>query len=410
MRKTLSISFGLRQVEKMPLDKMGYIYMWLRYGSKRIAFSTGIKASPRAFDQKTTVIAGNVEATAMLTALRHKAEAFSSDLKLTGRAIDLHLIKAAILETYIENVPNIIECIQLFNKNIINELYDSGELEKGSYDKLQVWNRHCQKWLIDKMGTSPRIDEIVPADANHFLFWLKKKHCLSHNVACRIVAHLKRIINYAVENEWILRNPFMNFRKRLERKKREYLTEAEIDLLASAKFASDALHLSCDLFLFQIYTGLGYRELLELTPGHISLVDGKPCILISRQKTKVLQVAPLVPEALALLSKYKDYSVCREYGVCFPVRTNQKYNQHLKQVALVLGIRKRLTTHIARHTAATHYLKAGVPLLSVSAMMAHSNVQMTLDHYAHIQPEMVVRDFAPLLNAVQQPTALKKAN
>lgn len=105
-----------------------------------------------------------------------------------------------------------------------------------------------------------------------------------------------------------------------------------------------------------------------------------------------------------------NITVCREYGVCFPVRTNQKYNQHLKQVALVLGIRKRLTTHIARHTVATHYLKAGVPLLSVSAMMAHSNVQMTLDHYAHIQPEMVVRDFSPLLNPAQQPAVLKKAN
>ncbi|MCF2516038.1 site-specific integrase [Dyadobacter sp. CY351] len=396
-RSTFVVSFGLRQVEKMPIDKLGYVYMWLRFGRNRLAFSTGVKASPRNFDQKSAIINGNPEGTMSLTALKHKAEAYASQLQLASLPVDLQLIKASTLGSYIENIPGLLECMKQFNEKVILELFHSGDLEKGSYDKLQVWQRHCIRWISNKFGTNPRIEDIVPADAIQFLLWLKNKYSLSHNVACRIVTHLRRILNYAVENEWITRNPFMNYRKKLERKKRDFLSEDEIGLLQSATFASDALHLSCDLFLFQIYTGLGYRELLDLKPNHISTVDGKFCILIPRQKTNVLQVCPLVPAALALLAKYKGYSVCREYGVCFPVRTNQKYNQHLKQVALVLGIRKRLTTHIARHTAATHYLKAGVPALSVSAMLAHSNVQMTLDHYAHIQPEMVVRDFSRFL-------------
>jgi site-specific recombinase XerD len=407
IRASFTVSFGLRQVKKMPVDKPGYIYMWLRFGRDRLSFSTGIKATPGNFDQRSSVINGNPEGTMSLTALKHKAESYASQLQLASQTVDLQLIKAATLGSYIENVPGLIECLKQFNEKVILELLHSGDLQKGSYDKLQVWNRHCIRWISHKVGNNPRIDEIVPADAIHFLAWLKNKYSLSHNVACRIVTHLRRILNYAVENEWITRNPFMNYRKKLERKKRDFLSEEEIGMLQCATFASDALHLSCDLFLFQIYTGLGYRELLDLTPKHISSVGGKLCILIPRQKTKVLQVCPLVPAAIAILGKYKDYSVCREYGVCFPVRTNQKYNQHLKQVALVLGIRKRLTTHIARHTAATHYLKAGVPALSVSAMLAHSNVQMTLDNYAHIQPEMVVRDFSRFLGEGDVQTIVK---
>lgn len=36
-----------------------------------------------------------------------------------------------------------------------------------------------------------------------------------------------------------------------------------------------------------------------------------------------------------------------------PVISNQRMNAYLKEIADVCGIAKRLTTHVARHTAAT---------------------------------------------------------
>ena len=195
----------------------------------------------------------------------------------------------------------------------------------------------------------------------------------------------------------------MNYKKKLVKSKLDYLNEAEMEILETAKFASQALDQLRDIFLFQCYTSVSYNELRDLTPSHIAHVDGYAYIRIARKKTSgkthVEQIIPLVPQAVELIRRYNDHELCKQYGRCFPVQSNQKFNALLKQIAMVTGIKKRLTSHVGRRTAATHYLKQGVPLVSVSAMLGHSNTQMTQDYYAHTQPEMVVRDFKPFLKS-----------
>ena len=78
--------------------------------------------------------------------------------------------------------------------------------------------------------------------------------------------------------------------------------------------------------------------------------------------------------------------------------SNQKYNIYLKQLAGVCGITKRLTTHVARRTAATYYLNIGMSDESVSAMLGHTNTAMTRKHYAVMRPERVIRDFKNAIN------------
>jgi integrase len=49
---------------------------------------------------------------------------------------------------------------------------------------------------------------------------------------------------------------------------------------------------------------------------------------------------------------------------------------------------KRITFHGLRHTHATLLLLAGVNVKAVSARLGHSSIQITLDTYAHLLPEM----------------------
>lgn len=61
-----------------------------------------------------------------------------------------------------------------------------------------------------------------------------------------------------------------------------------------------------------------------------------------------------------------------------PVHTNQAYNRELKNVAKATGIKKHLTTHIARHTFATTVtLENDVPIESVSKMLGHRSIRTT---------------------------------
>ena len=64
----------------------------------------------------------------------------------------------------------------------------------------------------------------------------------------------------------------------------------------------------------------------------------------------------------------------------------------LKEIADVCGIAKRLTTHVARHTAATVvFLANDVSMENVSKMLGHSSTRMTL-HYAKVLDQNVLKD------------------
>lgn len=89
---------------------------------------------------------------------------------------------------------------------------------------------------------------------------------------------------------------------------------------------------------------------------------------------------PLNDTALDILRKY-DYKL--------PVLTNQKYNAYLKEIADLCGINKRLTTHLARHTAATLMLNAGISMDVVAKILGHSNTTMTA-HYAKMMDRTII--------------------
>lgn len=64
----------------------------------------------------------------------------------------------------------------------------------------------------------------------------------------------------------------------------------------------------------------------------------------------------------------------------------------LKEIADLCGITKRLTTHVARHTAATIvFLANDVSMENVSKILGHSNIRMT-QHYAKVLDSSIMRD------------------
>ena len=99
-----------------------------------------------------------------------------------------------------------------------------------------------------------------------------------------------------------------------------------------------------------------------------------------RGKTGVTYILPLNDTAISLLRKY-DFEL--------PIITNQKYNSYLKEIADICGIKKTLTTHLARHTAATLMLNAGIAIEVVSKILGHSNTKMT-QHYAKLLDKTVI--------------------
>lgn len=113
-------------------------------------------------------------------------------------------------------------------------------------------------------------------------------------------------------------------------------------------------------------------------------IDGEKWLTIQRQKTGTPTRLPLLPQAQAIINKYRSHPVVESSDKVLPAPSNQKLNAYLKEIADLCGINKTLTFHIARHTFATTVTLAnGVPLETVSKMLGHKSLAQT-QHYAKI--------------------------
>jgi site-specific recombinase XerD len=212
---------------------------------------------------------------------------------------------------------------------------------------------------------------------------------LQPNSAYRNIKHLYRVIKVAILNKWLSSNPFKDFPCRYKNPIRPYLTESEISKLYSQVFATDRLSKVRDLFLFQVYTGLSYSDMVALTTDNIEVgIDGKKWIIIYRTKTDTRCAIPLLPIALEILTKY-NYKV--------PIICNQDMNRYLKEIASNCNITKTLTTHVGRHTFATTIcLGHGIPIETVSKLLGHTSL-VTTQIYAKITDRKTANDMAVLM-------------
>jgi site-specific recombinase XerD len=83
--------------------------------------------------------------------------------------------------------------------------------------------------------------------------------------------------------------------------------------------------------------------------------------------------------------------VLERTGWQVPKMNNQRYNQMLKAIGMVIGIEK-LHSHMGRHTFGTWMLSKGAKIENVSRMMGHSNITQT-QRYAKVLAKDVYDDF-----------------
>ena len=396
----LGVSFYCRLAKGGRKHVTSRVYLQLYYRGRIKRISTGIRAPYGALDHETRIVHGDEKATEFLQMIYTKAYQIYEQLLLTEQAVRIELICEALFGI-VFNDPHSVSI-----KLVIDQYLDRqqtrrevGEIEKGTFE---LWQRHL-RFFLDYLKAQKRqegmIDEVKPSDATGFLLWLKSSRKSSHNYALKAVSNVKAMLNFAIEHKWIEHNPFLNFRGRKAFKKGEMLTENEVRQIADFELFAKPLELIRDIFLFQTFTGLSYVDVKTLQLSDILLTaDGDRYIHKDRKKTSVRSVIPLIPDAEYILAKYRDNDFCKRHNVLLPVISNQKMNNYLKQLAGMIGISKRLTTHVARRTCATIFINNGVPVPTVSAILGHSHSKITEQIYTDYRPETVIRD----LNAYLQ--------
>jgi site-specific recombinase XerD len=241
------------------------------------------------------------------------------------------------------------------------------------------------------------IEEINHKFISGFEFYLKTVAKCQHNSAMKHIKSLKKIIRIALANDYIKKDPFINYRITQNIVEREYLTQAEIDAIINKEITIQRLDIIRDLFIFQCYTGLAYSDLASLTKDNIEIgIDGNKWIITNRSKTGVRCRIPLFPISENIIKKYSLHQSCLVLGKLLPVPSNQKMNAYLKEIATICGINKILHTHLARHTYATTVtLSNGIPIETVSKLLGHRKINTT-QIYAKVVDEKVNEDVSQL--------------
>ena len=199
------------------------------------------------------------------------------------------------------------------------------------------------------------------------------------------------MVKFAIGHDYLDKDPFLLYRAKSVKKELVFLTVEELEKLEKQTFQITRIQVIKDCFVFCCYTGLAFKEMVNLKKEHIVKgYDGEDWIKMKRQKTQKELSIPLLPKAKKILRRYAS-----ESDQLLPVTSNARFNGYLKEIADVVGIEKRLTHHVARRTFATTVLLFNnVPMEVVSELLGHSKMATTQQSYGKIVQRKVGEEMA----------------
>lgn len=297
-----------------------------------------------------------------------------------------------------EHHETLLDLFQKHNDDV-QKLIDISK-SAATYQKYEVTRKHLQKFLQLKYQlTDISIREIKHMFICDFEIYLLTTGGCKANTTAKFMQFFKRIILIARNNGFIAIDPFANYKIRLTKVDRGYLTQEDVEKILKKQFLIKRLELVRDIFIFSCFTGLAYIDVKNLTEKNIrTSFDSNLWIMTKRQKTKVESNILLLDVPKMIIEKYKGKSV---NGQVLPILSNQKMNAYLKEIGDLCEIDKELTFHLARHTFATTItLAKGVPIETVSKMLGHTNIRTT-QIYARITDSKISNDMQALAGKLQ---------
>ncbi|MCL2289211.1 MAG: site-specific integrase [Bacteroidetes bacterium] len=204
----------------------------------------------------------------------------------------------------------------------------------------------------------------------------KEASKLSPNTQNKLYNKLKCTLDKAVREDIITTNPMFKIDKsdkpKTEASKREYLTIKEVKKLIETDCKHNVVKRS---FLFSCLTGLRYGDISKLKWENLHTDNfGAAELRFKMRKTRSEMTLQVSNEAL----KWLPTGTTKEpTDRVFKLPKNEVTNPILKEWVKNAGIRKDITFHCSRHTAATLSLTLGNTLEVTSKLLGHSKISTT---------------------------------
>jgi integrase len=265
----------------------------------------------------------------------------------------------------------------LFKKFADDFVETYSKQNKKSWRRDEAALKNLKSFFKDEM-----LQDIGPERVEKYKAKRKDKDGVSPATVNRELACLKTLFNKAVEWGRIENSPLRKVKRLREIKRKERIL-SDVEMAWLIQTASDHLK---PFLVVALNSGMRKNEILSLRWSDIDFSKG--FISIGDSKSGKSRNIPMNSSAFEAL---KGMSQASEF-----VFFNPKTKGHLKDIKTAfktacksVGI-KGFRIHDLRHTAATKMIEAGVDLVTVSKILGHSSIQMTM-RYAHPTPENMKR-------------------
>lgn len=303
-----------------------------------------------------------------------------------------------------------LEIFEQYLQNLL-EKKEVGEISEGRCTRFEILKGKCVSFIKEKLKKHDvLLEDAKLSFVTEFEHYLRTSQKIGHNTAMKYAKDLKQVMKYAVTLEYIPTNHFANFKCSYKKVKREYLDQTELDLMYNKELSIQRLAEVRDCYIFSCYTGYAYGDAEELCPDDVAIgIDGNKWIIRDRKKTDTTENIPLLPIPLEIVERYKSHPYCKAHNRLLPMNSNQRYNDYMKEIADLCGIKKKLTTHTARHTFATTVLLTNdVPIETAMELLGHTDIRTT-QIYGKIVQKKISKDMNNLKNELSKRKELEVA-
>ncbi len=394
MSETFAQLFYLKRRQSEKYVKVP-IYLRLTVNGKRSELSTSRKVDPEKWNARTGRMRGSgmeaVQLNQYLDMVRAKVNKIHFQLVEEGNPFSAVDIKN-IYQGRDREVKMLLTVFDKHNRQM-KKLVDK-EFAIGTWKRYFTTRNHIAEFIRHEYKREDLpVKDVDLKFITRFEYFMKSIKDCNHNSALKYINNFKKIIRMAVANGWVIKDPFYNYKVKFKWVNREFLSSEELQNLVDLEIKWPRMDIVRDMFVFCCYTGLAYVDVQKLNQDNlVKNIDGNLWIEAKRTKTDAKFSIPLLPTALAIIEKYQNHPKVANGECILPVLSNQKSNAYLKEIADLCGIKKNLTTHLARHTFATTVtLSNGVPIETVGKMLGHKNLRAT-QHYAKIVNKKVSED------------------
>jgi site-specific recombinase XerD len=317
-------------------------------------------------------------------------------LEITAHDIKKSYLR--VLENKVAAGIAVPELIKKWYQQQVNR-FESGEITNSTRSARLYYSLNLTSFFTEFKKENIQVRDLKESDVDDLKYFLLAKKRLRPAYVGKNIRCLKEIMIWAKRTGEIRSNPIKEYR--VMGLKQEYdttcLSEMEIKLLWNfdpdrleqpiSPTMARALVQERDSLLFTCVTGMHDGD---YKAQHYSIQEDSHGIWLSGKRGKTGQKfkVPLDPIGISILKKYGSID-----GL--PVRSNKTRNENLKVLAVVAGIKTKLTTKIGRKTFADRMLNVlGYDPLDVAVMLGQRNTSH-LKHYVRVRTERLARKFIP---------------